>query len=64
MKVTKTFDVTRCPQCPYFFTDHDMNATMHGCKLLGKGYYGVGDLFKNDSWKHGIYNKCTIEKER
>lgn len=59
MKVTKTVEVTQCPQCPYFDIDHDMHATLYGCELKGEAY---DMIFDNDSWHNGIYNECPYRK--
>lgn len=62
MKVTRTITrtVTRCSECPYFFEEQEMGATLHGCALKGKGYFA---LFDNNTWKEGIYNECRYEEE-
>ena len=61
MEVTRviTKEVHICRECPYYFEDRDMSALLCGCVLLGDLYDA---LFKNNSYKSGIYDDCPYNK--
>jgi hypothetical protein len=63
MKVTKIIEkeIKSCSECPYYYENQDMSATLHCCSLKGKGYDSVLDDISNYNTFNTISNFCPYK---